>query len=113
MRLRFSDIGGEVVKQDDRYIVKDNKTLNNLVLSSTDLKPTKQTTGHAHVGQEEIYFFIEGSGKMEMIDLNGKHHTSVVKSGDIIMVPDGWFHRVYAGPIGTRFICVFDGRREH
>ena len=35
------DIGGEVVKEDERYIVKDNTELNNLVVSSTRLKLRK------------------------------------------------------------------------
>ena len=46
MKLNILDIGGKVVKDDDKYIVKDNSTLNNLVVSSTDLKPGKSTSGH-------------------------------------------------------------------
>ena len=52
MKYGAYDIGGEVVKKDDRYTVKDNKELNNLVVSSTDLKPGKSTSGHSHPGQE-------------------------------------------------------------
>ena len=33
--INIKNIGGNVVKQDDRYIVKDNKFGNNLVISST------------------------------------------------------------------------------
>ena len=51
IKLKTDDIGGEIVKQDSRYTVIDNTTLNNLVVSSTDLKATKATNGHAHVGQ--------------------------------------------------------------
>ena len=46
MKLNILDIGGKVVKDDDKYVVKDNSTLNNLVVSSTDLKPGKSTSGH-------------------------------------------------------------------
>jgi oxalate decarboxylase/phosphoglucose isomerase-like protein (cupin superfamily) len=113
MKINALDIGGEVVKEDDRYVVKDNKTLNNLVLSSTDLQPTKSTSGHAHEGQEEVYHFIKGSGKMELIDIDGKHHDRYVSAGDIVLIQDGWFHRVHAGPHGAYFVCVFDGRRSH
>ena len=84
MKLTINDIGGEVVKEDDRYKVVDNKTLNNLVVSSTDLYAGKSTSGHAHEGQEEVYNFVRGSGKMELIDLNGKHHDQVVKEGDAV-----------------------------
>ena len=71
------------------------------------------TTGHAHVGQEEIYNFVKGSGRMEMIDLNGSKYDIPFKEGDVILIPDGWFHRVHAGPLGAYFVCIFDGKRKH
>jgi oxalate decarboxylase/phosphoglucose isomerase-like protein (cupin superfamily) len=115
MKLKYknTDIGGEVIKDNEVYVVKDNKTLNNLVVSSTDLYAKMKTTGHAHVGQEEVYNFITGSGKMEMIDTNGQTHNQTVKAGDVVLIPDGWFHRVHAGPTGCYFVCVFDGNRNH
>lgn len=113
MKVNIKDIGGTVAKQDDRYTVVDNTTLNNLVVSSTDLYATKSTSGHAHVGQEEVYHFVRGSGRMEMIDLNGKKQMISIVEGDVILIPDGWFHRVHAGPQGVYFVCVFDGRRSH
>ena len=113
MKISINDVGGDIVKEDERYIVKDNKFLNNLVVSSTDLNAKKSTGGHAHVGQEEVYNFLKGSGKMELIDTNGKHHDEYVKEGDVILIPDGWFHRVHAGPYGCYFVCVFDGKRNH
>lgn len=108
MKLAIDDIGGEVVKEDDRYIVKDNKLLNNLVVSSTKLKAKKSTSGHSHAGQEEVYYFVKGSGKMELDD-----KTVNVKVGDVVLIEDGVFHRVHAGPYGCYFVCVFDGRRTH
>ena len=41
MKLDIKNIGGKTVKEDTRYIVKDNKLLKNLVLSSTNLMPNK------------------------------------------------------------------------
>jgi len=108
MKLWVEDIGGEVVKEDDRYVVKDNKFLKNLVVSSTKLEAKKSTSGHSHAGQEEVYHFIKGSGRMELDD-----KTINVKVGDIVLIEDGVFHRVHAGPHGCYFICVFDGRRTH
>ena len=108
MKLTIDDIGGEVVKEDDRYVVKDNKLLNNLVVSSTDLKATKSTSGHSHAGQEEVYYFVKGSGRIELDD-----KTISVKVGDVVLIEDGVFHRVHAGPHGCYFVCVFDGRRTH
>ena len=108
MKLTIDDIGGEVVKEDDRYVVKDNKLLNNLVVSSTKLEPTKSTSGHSHAGQEEVYYFVKGSGRMELDDKKIN-----VKVGDVVLIEDGVFHRVHAGPYGCYFVCVFDGRRTH
>lgn len=106
--LTINDIGGIVAKEDERYIVKDNTHLNNLVLSSTTLHPHKNTTGHKHAGQEEVYMFTKGSGKMQLDD-----KTFYVKEGDIVLIEDGVFHKVFSGPHGMEFICVFDGRRSH
>ena len=106
--ININDIGGTVTKEDDRYVVKDNTLLNNLVVSSTDLKPLKSTSGHNHRGQEEVYFFVRGTGKME---LDGKEIN--VKEGDTVLIEDGVFHKVHAGPEGCYFVCVFDGSRNH
>ena len=57
------DIGGDVVKSNDTYVLKDNRTLKNLVLSSTKLYRNQQTRGHRHPGQEEVYFFVQGDRK--------------------------------------------------
>ena len=46
-----------VVKEDDRYVVLDNKELNKLVPSITKLNPHKATSGHSHDGQEEGMFY--------------------------------------------------------
>lgn len=108
MKYTIKDTGGEVVKEDDRYVVKDNKILNNLVVSSTQLNPNKQTSGHNHKGQEEVYFFVEGTGTMWL----DKKEMSV-KKGDVVLIEDGVFHKVKAGNDGLYFVCVFDGRRNH
>lgn len=106
MKVSIQDIAGEIAKQDDRYTVTDNKTLSNLVLSSTRLNPGCSTNGHSHSEQEEIYFFVEGSGLMTL----GDEQISFVE-GDVILIPDGVFHKVKAGPVGAYFVCVFDGKR--
>ena len=106
--ININDIGGKITKEDDRYVVKDNNFLKNLVVSSTDLKPMKSTSGHTHKGQEEVYFFIKGSGKME---LDGKEIP--IKSGDTVLIEDGVFHKVHAGSEGCYFVCVFNGKRSH
>jgi len=108
MKVNINDIGGKIVKQDERYIVKDNTDLNNLIVSSTRLQSRKSTSGHSHAGQEEVYYFIEGTGKMELGDEMIK-----VEPGDVILIEDGVYHRVHAGMHEELyFVCVFDGSRH-
>lgn len=109
MKVNILDIGGQVVKDDERYIVKDNSMLNNLVVSSTDLKPGKKTSGHTHPGQEEVYNFIRGSGMMKVDE-----ELFPVKEGDVILIEDGKFHQVINNTKeNLYFVCVFDGSRSH
>ena len=110
MKLNINDIGGEIVKDNDTYLLKDNTTLKNLVLSSTRLHPLKSTTGHKQDGQEEVYFFVDGIGKMYLDDV-----PQDVAAGDIVLIEDGVHHRV----LNTHrkkpliFNCIFEGKRNH
>jgi mannose-6-phosphate isomerase-like protein (cupin superfamily) len=115
------NISDVIVKNDDRYIVKDNTKLKNLVLSSTALYPGKSTSGHTHKGQEEIYFFVKGQGEMIV-----GHQRFPVEEGDVVLIPDGAFHQVINTQMPHRvhdtsripkdntlvFNCVFDGSRD-
>ena len=106
LRVNINDVGGEIAKEDERYIVKDNTRLKDVVLSSTRLNPNCATNGHRHEGQEEVYIFQSGNGIME---LDGVEHTFA--DGDIFLIEDNVFHKVTAGPDGAYFICVFNGAR--
>ena len=64
---------------------------------------------------DEVYIFTNGRGSM----LVGTE-TYSVKTGDIVLIPDGAFHKVWntggydIEPYGDlEFICVFDGGRNH
>ncbi len=108
-RVTIKDIGGEVIKDNDQYTLKDNSFGKNLVLSSTFLRANKQTNGHRHEGQEEVYYFIKGRGEMTVDYL-----TFEVKAGDVVCIEDGEFHKVNnTGHTGLYFVCVFDGGRNH
>ena len=108
-RLTNDSVGGDVVKDNDIYQLKDNTTLKNLVLSSTLLHAGKETTGHKHEGQEEVYFFVSGFGEMSVDD-----NRFNIKPGDIVLIEDGEFHRVYnTSKQDLYFVCVFDGNRNH
>ena len=102
--------GGRVVKENETYTVIDNTKLNRLVLSKTILHPEKMTTGHKHPGQEEVYHFTSGYGEMKVGD-----ELFDVRCGDIVLIPDGAFHKVWnkSRLEDLIFLCVFDGKRSH
>ena len=101
--------GWKIVKEDERYVVSDNSSLKKLVTSITVLNPHHSTSGHSHVGQEEVYIFRQGEGEME---INGKRFK--VQQGEIIFIQDGDFHRVHnTSNDKLEFVCVFDGVRSH
>jgi len=86
--MKINNIDGEVVKDNETYLLKDNTSLKNLVVSSTTLHPGKSTRGHSHPGKEEVYM--------------------------IILIEDGVFHRVHnTGDVDLYMVCVFDGDRNH
>ena len=111
-KYSFHDIGGEVVKDTEVYLLRDNHDLNNLILSSTKLYVGQQTRGHRHTGQEEVYFFVQGHGKMIVGEETDEPFS--VKGGDVVLIPDNAFHRVINdGDTNLIFNCVFDGKRNH
>ena len=109
IKVDIKDIGGKVIKDTDVYLLKDNAFGNNLVLSSTFLRANQKTNGHTHKGQEEVYFFVDGEGEMQIDD-----ERFPVTAGDVICIEDGEFHRVFNNShLGLYFVCVFDGGRNH
>lgn len=108
------NVDGLIAKEDERYQVIDNTTLNNLILSSTSLNPGHSTSGHAHKGQEEVYLFIKGTGDMTLTYPNGDKNSFNISDGDIVLIEDGVHHKVMnSGDKALYFICVFDGKRSH
>ena len=110
MKIKLNEQDSKVLKQNDTYTLLDNTSLNKLVVSKTILHPKKNTTGHNHVGQEEVYHFISGTGYI----IVGDEQISV-NAGDIVLIPDGWFHQVWntSAIEDLIFVCVFEGKRNH
>ena len=121
MKIKLDKTDSKVVKSNETYDVIDNTTWNNLVISKTILHPGKETGGHNHNGQEEVYIFTKGKGTMIV-----GSKTYNVKEGDVVLIPDGDFHKVFnigkyelgGESIATNlndleFICVFNGGRNH
>lgn len=86
--VKAKNIQGNIRKDNNRYIVKDNDYLEDLVLSSTKLYAFENTLGHSH-DNDEIYFFIEGTGDIKIGDV-----TVSASPGDIYLIPKNDFHQV-------------------
>ena len=115
MKIKLDKTDSKVVKSNETYDVIDNTNLDKLIVSKTILHWDKETSGHNHSGQEEVYIFTKGGGTM-VVGTN----TYNVKAGDTILIPDGDFHKVWntssyeiSGYGDLEFICVFDGGRNH
>ena len=107
--MKINNIDGQIVKDNETYILKDNTSLKNLVISSTTLHPGKSTRGHSHAGQEEVYMIISGSGTMELDDKKID-----IQGGEMVLIEDGVFHRVHNTADGDLYmVCIFDGERNH
>ena len=113
MKINLDRGDGVMVKSNETYDVIDNTNLKNLVVSKTILHEGKETSGHNHKGQEEVYIFQEGYGVIQIDE-----EQFLVSKGDIVLIPDGAFHKVwntspYKANDDLEFICVFDGGRNH
>jgi mannose-6-phosphate isomerase-like protein (cupin superfamily) len=68
-------------------------------LAEASLGAGQATTRHYHAASEEIYFVLEGRGRME---LDGE--VREVGPGDAVLIPPGAWHQITAGE-ELRFLC--------
>ena len=110
MKIQLNEKDSKILKQNETYTLLDNTSLKNLVVSKTILHPQKNTTGHNHPGQEEVYYFVSGEGYMVVGD-----EEIDVAAGSIVLIPDAYFHKVWntSEIEDLIFVCVFDGKRSH
>ena len=107
--MKITNIDGAIVKDNETYLLKDNTSLNNLVVSSTTLHPGKSTRGHSHPGKEEVYMIMSGTGIMQLDD-----NEFDISGGEMSLIEDGVFHRVLnTGEEDLYMVCIFDGDRNH
>ena len=93
-----------LIRDNELYKVYDFPKLKDLDLSLTELYPHKSTTGHSHDEADEVYVIISGQGTIEV----GKK-SSNIKTGDVIIVPRGDFHRVHnQGEENLSFWSIFE-----
>ncbi len=109
--------GAKIIKDNEVYKIEDIDDFHErLVTSKTTLHAGQETGGHTHPnGEEEVYFFTSGAGKM----VSGKH-TALgypgdrfselsVEAGDIALIEGNEYHKVINdGAEDLIFFCVFE-----
>ena len=107
MKVSIEEFPSKVkpIRDTDVYSVHDLYCLEHLNVSMTILHPGKETSGHSHDGdQEEVYFFIEGEGEMQL----GEERFPV-KKGDVILIKKRLFHKVFnPNEKDLKFLTVFE-----
>jgi len=98
MKLKYNQL--KLRKKDDRYEVYD-LPLGEFTFSITHLYPGKATTGHTQE-EKEVYNFIDGHGQIQIGEDKVK-----VEPGDIVIIPEGTFHRVFSSMSHMVFACAF------
>ncbi|OHD10969.1 MAG: hypothetical protein A2086_02115 [Spirochaetes bacterium GWD1_27_9] len=76
------------------------------ILHDTFLEPFGSIGLHKHDLDDEIYYIIEGSISVTVIDMNGNEHFKVLYEGDAHFVRKEESHFIETGLTGARFIVV-------
>jgi mannose-6-phosphate isomerase-like protein (cupin superfamily) len=86
-----------------------NSCIQKQSLAEARLSPGASTTPHYHPVTEEIYYLLEGFGRMKIGD-----ETRDVGPGDAIAIPPGAIHTITnAGSSLLKFLCCCAPAYEH
>jgi mannose-6-phosphate isomerase-like protein (cupin superfamily) len=86
-----------------------NSCIRRQSLAEARLPPGGKTTPHHHPQTEEIYYLLEGVGRMRIGDQERD-----VRPGDAIAIPPGVVHQIVnTGPAVLKFLCCCAPGYEH
>jgi len=86
-----------------------NSAIRNQSLAEARLQPGAATAPHYHPLTEEIYYILEGAGRMMIAD-----ETKDVGPGDAIAIPPGEVHTITnIGAKTLKFLCCCAPGYEH
>jgi len=86
-----------------------NSCIRNQTLAEARLPPGGSTTPHFHPLTEEIYYILEGTGRMRV----GEECRDVGR-GDAIAIPPGAVHQITnLGSVVLKFLCCCAPGYEH
>jgi mannose-6-phosphate isomerase-like protein (cupin superfamily) len=96
--LRLGEV--KILRETYYLITPENSQSRRLSFGHTIVYPRGRTTGHAHPDLEEIYFYIQGRGEMQI-----DNDIFPVKEGDAVYIPAGSYHVTYnTGIVPIRFV---------
>jgi mannose-6-phosphate isomerase-like protein (cupin superfamily) len=90
LRFATKDRKNETLRDTYFLIDPENSPSKNLKMGYTIVYARGKTTGHSHAQHEEVYYVIQGAGKMVVGEQEYK-----IKTGDALYVPFGEFHTTY------------------
>ena len=120
IELRCCDMDVVNLDQVKPFITKDgsqirellayrNSAIKNQSLAEATVPPACSTDEHYHAKTEEIYFILEGEGRMRVED-----ETQDVRVGDSIAIPPGKKHKLWnTGSSPLRLLCCCAPCYEH
>jgi mannose-6-phosphate isomerase-like protein (cupin superfamily) len=101
-KYNLFDIGGEVIKDDEYGIVRENKQLGTVWINSFLLYKDKSTKKIIHPCVDCIFIFVDGKGVLEL----GKDIIYVGRN-DIVLIPHNSYHRIINnGDIHMKFLIL-------
>ena len=96
--LGFREV--RILRETYYLITPENSPSRRLSFGHTIVYPGGRTTGHSHPELEEVYFYIQGRGEMQIDD-----ERFPVREGDAVYIPAGSYHVTYnTGTIPMRFV---------
>src|SRR5688572_27734636 len=84
--LAFTTKDGSEIRE---LLAHRNSVIRQQSLAEARLPPGRQTTPHYHPATEEIYYILDGRGRMQLGD-EGR----LVGPGDAIAIPPGMIHTI-------------------
>jgi mannose-6-phosphate isomerase-like protein (cupin superfamily) len=102
----FTTLDGSQIRE---LLAHRNSCIRQQSLAEARLPAGASTTPHYHKGTEEIYYILEGTGRMRIGD-----ELRDVGPGDAIAIVPGAIHQITCTSAGTlRFLCCCAPGYEH
>lgn len=102
----FTTLDGSEIRE---LLAHRNSCIRNQTLAEARLPVGGSTTPHYHIRTEEIYYILQGRGRMQIGQEVGE-----VGPGDAIAIPPGVMHQISTlGDEELRFLCCCAPGYEH